>query len=116
MSTANPSLIWSLAEAFDVIPAPPTERLARLLADWWTQPRVFGCTSARRLGAVWHVVAPDARILCASCAAERLAAETRCCYCGGTVSDDGSTLVFEMRGIHVLARCHVQCHDGDDHA
>lgn len=104
------SLVWSLAEAFEVVPTPPTERLARLLAGWWTYPRAFGCSTAKRLGAAWHVVAPDSRIWCAECAAERLQREARCWYCGGPVVDDGATLVFEMRSVHVLARTHVECH------
>jgi|GEM_PF-5281271 len=107
------SLVWSLAEAFEVVPIPPTERLARLLQGWWTHPRKFGCTTAKRFGVAWHVVAPDSRIWCAECAAERLQVEARCCYCGGVIADDGATLVFEMRSVHVLARTHVVCHESE---
>ena len=61
MRAGTPDL-WEMADAFGVAPAPPDERLARLLADWWTVPRMFGCVTAAR-DSSWAVVAPDLRVL-----------------------------------------------------
>lgn len=109
MKVGTPAL-WDLAEAFGVVPAPPDEALARLLAGWWAAPRLFGCVSASRQPS-WTVVAPDLRVWCEQCARERFAQERRCVYCGDDVRlRRSAVLAFEMSGgVRVLARAHAAC-------
>lgn len=114
-ATIGTPLLWSLADTFGIVPQPPTERLARLLAAWWARPRAFGCAAAKRVGVEWFVVAPDSRIWCATCAADRFVAASQCVHCGANVpGDNGVSVVFAMRGVHVLGRSCLPCHGGDD--
>jgi len=101
--------LWSLAEAFDLIPAPPNGEVAELLAGWWALPRVFGCASART-SPVWVVVAPSPSVWCGRCASEQYAAERRCAVCHRLLRlRRAVALHFEMRSVLVMGRAHQHC-------
>lgn len=107
-TTGSPAL-WTLAEAFDLIPAPPNGEVAELLAGWWALPRVFGCSTART-SPTWVVVAPSPAVWCRGCALEAYAIERRCAVCHRPVRlRRAVALHFEMRSVLVLGRAHQHC-------
>ena len=108
MRTGSPAL-WALGEVAGVVPQPPDDQLAALLASWWTRPRKLGCVSAT--SGPWAIVAPDPSAWCPDCAADRFAVERRCAYCGRLVNLSRSlALVFEMNhDVKVLGRAHRHC-------
>lgn len=110
MSTPGSDDLWAFAGAVDLVPSAPDEVLADTLAAWWSQPRTFGCVSARG-GPWWHLVMPSPDIWCASCAGDRYTDERRCAYCHGPLRlSRADTLAFEMAGfVKVLGRAHRHC-------
>ena len=95
MRTPSRSL-FTLGEALGVVPIPPDEALAGMLAAWWTLPRSFGCETASR-SPEWVVVPPSPAIYCPACAVVALEAERRCAYCRARVARRSrSALAFEM--------------------
>jgi len=110
------SLVWSLADALSISPAPPNARLAATLAGWWSRPRMIGCQSLKRdPTAPWFVLAPDPAVICGVCLAERYPSERRCLYCHMFVApEDEASLIYEMQAVTVVARAHLRCHERED--
>lgn len=102
--------LWTLAAAFGLVPVPPDNVLAHRLADWWSLPRSFGCTSAAA-SATWTVVCPRPEVWCAACAVRVFEATWACAYCGRRVARRKAVaLMFEMTGnVQVLGRAHRSC-------
>jgi hypothetical protein len=101
--------LWSMAETLGVVPSPPDPVLAATLSAWWAEPRQFGCLSASS-SPLWVLVMPSPLVLCARCAGEAYAVERRCAYCHRPVRlRRALTLAYEMRGVHVMGRCHRHC-------
>jgi hypothetical protein len=109
MITGSP-VLWEVADLAGVVPCPPDAVVARLLSEWWSRPRSFGCVSAK-WSTPWLVIAPSPDIWCASCAEEQLARERRCIYCGRDVRPRrANLLVHEMHeSVRVVARAHLHC-------
>lgn len=110
MTGGSPAL-WALAEACDVIPAPPDPALAGLLRGWWELPRTYGCQAAKTTGS-WTIVAPHPEVWCPDCALVKFETLRVCCYCHQTIRrlSRSDALIFQMRQqVNVLARAHSHC-------
>jgi hypothetical protein len=104
--------LLDLGLAFNIVPSPPDERLAAMLSAWWSEPRSFGCVTARTSPA-WTLVMPDPRIWCAACAVRVFEGTWLCAYCGRRVARRRAALLaFEMgESLSVLGRAHGGCVD-----
>lgn len=107
MRTGSETL-WDIAGLTGVVPAPPDDHLAGLLATWLATPPEPGCVSAG--GLLW-VAAPDPRVWCSECINDRFAATRKCIYCRKRLRlGRGAVLLYEVGdSTRVLARCHPTC-------
>lgn len=92
--------LWSLADELGVVPMSTPQPLRGLVAEWWEQPRVFGC---HRVRGDWFVVCPDVAVCCGACAALRLRREHRCCLCHSPVDHSAEVVVAADHDVTFLA-------------
>lgn len=100
--------LWEVAELAGVVPQPPDPVLRGMFAAWLASPPERGCVSAG--GLLW-VAAPDPRVWCGECIADRFAATRACVYCRKRLRlGKGRVLIYEVgENVRVLARCHPGC-------
>lgn len=93
MPEAGSRTLWALAESLGVVPGQirRTSHAGKLIDQWWTTPRVFGCDHARG-GGEWFVLAPDPHIWCPRCARHLIRAHLPnvCAGCGVTFTPDSA--------------------------
>ena len=104
---AEPSVVWDLSSALGVVPQALQGQAAALLDEWWTKPRTYGCSSAKR-SPVWFVVQDSPSVFCTACAVRLLRSIDTCCVCHrrGRRLD---TSVWESAGVTFVRLHHPHC-------
>lgn len=106
----EPSLAWSLSEAFDGVPYAVRGSAAERVAAWWEAPRRFACATART-SPLWFVIGTDPRAWCVRCAVRQVRAADRCQGCGEQTPLEVE--VIESSGGIVFIEWHCQqCRTG----